>query len=104
MSVSTGDSITTPQSPTTIGGCALDLLENKEFCDVMFFVGPKGEKIECHKIFLIARSSVFKTMFSRRWDADRKELELPDVEPHAFKLLLKVKGTINITYWAFIYC
>ena len=87
---------TTQLCPATIGEFALKLLENKDFCDVIFIVGPKKDRIECHKLILIARSSVFETMFSRRWDADKKELELPDVEPRAFKLFLKVK---IITFW-----
>ena len=90
MSIVPANSTIKLSNPSTIGECALDSLENKEFCDVTFFVGPKKEEIDCHKLVLIFRSPVFKTMFSRRWDADRKEFELPDVEPWAFKLFLKV--------------
>ena len=79
-------------SPSTIAECALDLLLNQKYCDVTLIVGTVDqERIECHKFPLIARSSVFEAMFSGRWNGDKnQEFEIPDAEPHAFKLFLKV--------------
>ena len=70
----------------------LDSLDKNEFADVIFQVGPMGDEVYAHKLILCAGSSVFETMFNSRWNAAEKlqNVQLPDVEPVAFRLFLKV--------------
>nr|XP_018896904.1 PREDICTED: BTB/POZ domain-containing protein 2-like isoform X2 [Bemisia tabaci] len=67
------------------------LFENKLLCDVEFVVGSGAdtEKIPAHKLILAARSAVFFAMFSEKWSAESSEINVEDVEPAAFKQMLK---------------
>ena len=69
----------------------LHALKDQQHCDVTFLVGPSNEKIHCHQLFLKLRSTVFEAMFSDRWNAGNKEIEIPDVDPTTFHAFLKVR-------------
>ena len=66
------------------------LLTEQKHCDVTFLVGPSGERIQCHQLFLKARSPVFETMFSERWNEGKREIKIPDVDSATFMAFLKV--------------
>ncbi|KRT81158.1 BTB And C-terminal Kelch domain containing protein [Oryctes borbonicus] len=65
------------------------LLFNPLMSDVTFVVGAQKEKIPAHKFILSISSSVFEAMFYSLLANRSKEIELPDVEPAAFKNLLR---------------
>lgn len=71
----------------------LESLDKNEFADVIFQVGPMGDEVLAHKLILCAGSPVFETMFCSRWNTAEKlqSVQLPDVEPVAFRLFLKVR-------------
>jgi hypothetical protein len=90
------------------------LLDNHTFSDVTFLVGEFGERIPAHRLVLSLNSPVFEVMFNERWRSDcqkclkRKaaknggavnlnpnEIELPELDPTAFKYFLRV-GTCII--------
>lgn len=73
----------------------LRLLREEKHCDVTFVVGPSEERIQCHQIFLQARSPVFETMFSERWSEGSSEIQIPDVDPKTFRAFLEVSDTGN---------
>ena len=75
--------------PATAGDCFSKILHEEEFCDVNFLVGPSKEQIRAHRLFLMARSSMFRANFSGRWESG-EYIELPQFEPAAFKSFLKV--------------
>lgn len=65
------------------------LLFNPLMSDVTFIVGVQKERIPAHKFILSISSSVFEAMFYSLLANRSKEIELPDVEPVAFKNLLR---------------
>lgn len=73
---------------TNVGEDFLKLLEAGNNSDVTFFVD--GEKIKAHKTVLLARSAYFTTMFnSDMRETASGEIEVPDVDPDAFRGLLE---------------
>ena len=65
-------------------------VNNEEFSDVVFLVGPSKEVIRCNKFILCISSPVFETMFSTRWEPNEMEIQVPDVESGPFRAFLKV--------------
>ena len=66
----------------------LELLKDGKDSDLTLIVGPSQEKIACHQLILKTRSSVFRTMFSKRWthhdgggDKEKREISFPEIEP-----------------------
>jgi hypothetical protein len=75
------------------------LLDTNQFTDVSFMVGSglNSEVITAHRLVLTMYSSVFEAMFQGPLAANAGELiALPDIEPEAFKCLLKVYVYIYI--------
>jgi hypothetical protein len=74
------------------------LLDTNQFTDVSFMVGSglNSEVITAHRLVLTMYSSVFEAMFQGPLAANAGELiALPDIEPEAFKCLLKVYIVLN---------
>ncbi|XP_076359088.1 BTB/POZ domain-containing protein 6-B-like isoform X2 [Tachypleus tridentatus] len=67
------------------------MFNNELMSDVQFIVGPKGstQRIPAHKYILATGSSVFFAMFYGGLAEDKREIEIPDVEPAAFLTLLR---------------
>ena len=75
--------------PSRAAECFSKMLDDQQFCDVTFLVGPAEEEIKAHKSFLIARSEMFRVQFRGTWEnSDR--IALPQFKPHAFRSFLKV--------------
>ncbi|CAG7829855.1 unnamed protein product [Allacma fusca] len=72
----------------SVGEAYITFLRRQKNCDVTFVVGEEKRIIKCHKFFLMCRSPVFETMFSKNWD-NCGPIRLPDVEPGTFKLFLE---------------
>ncbi|XP_054153900.1 BTB/POZ domain-containing protein 9-like [Oppia nitens] len=66
----------------------VDLLMNAyDDCDVQFVVD--GQSIPAHKLFMRAKSQVFRSMFSGQWlESDGKPIEIRDTTPEAFKVMV----------------
>lgn len=81
-----------------INGKLKHLLSNELLTDVSFRVGGETEKneveiIKAHKFMLAMFSSVFEVMFMGSFvenTSANEPIELPDIQPLAFKTLLKV--------------
>lgn len=72
-----------------------NFFENTTSCDVMFIVG--GEKIPAYKNILSARSDVFAKMFKSDMKEKRTgQIEIVDIEPATFKLLLDFISCLKI--------
>ena len=67
------------------------MLNKALLADVNFIVGPgpAQRRIPAHKNMLVAGSSVFYAMFCGGLPEDKNEVMIPDVEPDAFRNLLK---------------
>ncbi|KAK3554644.1 hypothetical protein QTP70_030006 [Hemibagrus guttatus] len=67
------------------------MFNNEHMADVHFIVGPPGatQKIPAHKYVLAVGSSVFSAMFYGDLAEGDHEIQIPDVEPAAFLILLK---------------
>ncbi|EEC15006.1 topoisomerase TOP1-interacting protein BTBD1, putative [Ixodes scapularis] len=68
------------------------MLRNELMSDVRFLVGPKGaaQSVPAHKYVLATGSSVFYAMFYGGLAAPPgQDIEIPDVEPAAFLVLLR---------------
>lgn len=65
----------------------LNLLNSGLDSDVKLIVGTEKKHINAHKIILKSGSPVFRDMFT----AGQEEIDIPDVEPKNFELLLKVR-------------
>ena len=68
------------------------MLKNDLLADVYFTVGSDSStqrRIPAHKCILVTGSSVFYAMFCGSLAEKKKEITIPDVEPHAFINLLK---------------
>ena len=84
-----GSSTKQPYFPSDDGlqGDYLKLLQNGNNADVCFSV--KGVKIKAHKTILSARSKYFASMFGSRTKENLSgQVEVPDVDPAAFRGLL----------------
>lgn len=68
----------------------IEYLFNKDLLsDVTFIVGLEQKRIPAHKFVLSIGSVVFCAMFNGNFDSGKIEIEVPDIEPHAFMMLLK---------------
>ena len=89
---SSGHPVTTTASsfiPSRAVECFSKMLDDQQFCDVTFLVGPAAQEIKAHKLFLIARSEMFRAQFRGSWEnSDR--IALPQFKPRAFRSFLKV--------------
>ena len=73
----------------TLTECHIYMLTNHIACDINLLVGPEKERIPAHKNVLIARSSVFESMFTGSFSTS-DELILFDTDPVIFKHILKL--------------
>lgn len=70
--------------------CNRQMLEQQFACDVHFVVGEERERQGAHRYMLVSRSPVFAAMFHGSWhEPSDKDIEVPDVEPAAFRQLLR---------------
>ena len=79
------------------------MLNKALLADVHFIVGSESTHIAAHRCMLAAGSSVFYAMFLGGLAEDEKEVTIPDVEPEAFRNLLKwvldrIPDSIRIAY------
>ncbi|XP_065214348.1 speckle-type POZ protein-like [Planococcus citri] len=89
------DIIPTDLPPCTLLDDLSQLFENQEFCDVTICV--KGEEFKAYKGILSARSAVFKAMFQHGMkESQNNRVEITDVEPEAFRELLRYVYTGNL--------
>ncbi|CAG7818633.1 unnamed protein product [Allacma fusca] len=58
--------------------------------DVLFLVGRQKQPFLVHSFLLTIVSDVFRVFFTPSWHSD--VVEINDVEPSAFKILMQVKG------------
>ncbi|XP_062851797.1 BTB/POZ domain-containing protein 6-A [Trichomycterus rosablanca] len=67
------------------------MFNNEHMADVHFVVGPPGatQKVPAHKYVLAVGSSVFSAMFYGDLAEGESEIQIPDVDPAAFLVLLK---------------
>lgn len=86
------------------------LLENKEFCDVEFLLGPNELKIEAHLALVTSRSKYLATVIRQQKTAKEKTLcsgdkkksdtliqvRLPEAVPEAFEMVLNYIYTDKI--------
>jgi BTB/POZ domain-containing protein 1/2 len=71
------------------------LFESQENSDVTFLVGEEREEITAHRFILIMASPVFEAMFRSNWTEalTQNSIEIPDIEPLAFRRLLRFAYT-----------
>jgi BTB/POZ domain-containing protein 1/2 len=71
------------------------LFETQENSDVIFHVGEGKEEITAHRFILIMASPVFEAMFRSNWaeSSISDPIEIPDIEPLAFRRLLRFAYT-----------
>ncbi|XP_052802975.1 BTB/POZ domain-containing protein 6-like [Mya arenaria] len=79
------------QSEKTQGQCLNEMLQHEVLADVEFVVGggKKTEVIKAHKVILASRSAAFFTMFMRDERKDCGQIIVDDIEPTAFKTILR---------------
>lgn len=66
------------------------LFQTKKFCDVTFVVGTEREEIPAHLAIVSTRNDVLaKTFDSDMIEKKKSRVEIPDIEPNVFKLLLR---------------
>ncbi|KAI5108418.1 BTB/POZ domain-containing protein 6-B isoform X1 [Silurus meridionalis] len=89
---STGETNTQPEhTHTNLRDRNAVMFNNEHMADVHFTVGPPGatQKVPAHKYVLAVGSSVFSAMFYGDLAEGDSEIQIPDVEPAAFLILLK---------------
>uniref|UniRef100_A0A914YW42 BTB domain-containing protein n=1 Tax=Panagrolaimus superbus TaxID=310955 RepID=A0A914YW42_9BILA len=71
------------------------LFESQDNSDVTFHVGEEKEEITAHRFILILSSPVFEAMFRSNWTEalTQNAIEIPDIEPLAFRRLLRFAYT-----------
>ena len=69
--------------------CITYMYENEVLCDVKFKVGGQGELIKGHRLILASRSPVFEKMFFGSLPETTSPIIIPDIEPAAFRSLLR---------------
>ncbi|KAK3606153.1 hypothetical protein CHS0354_010786 [Potamilus streckersoni] len=78
------------------------LVNNKEFSDIKFLVGPNRKVIYAHKCILSSRCMVFKAMFtdqaSKSGGMDKEtQLPFPDMSPDVFLAVLEFIYSNTVT-------
>ncbi|RXG71584.1 BTB/POZ domain-containing protein 6-A [Armadillidium vulgare] len=80
---------------------ASKVLDSGQWSDCVFIVGTEGRQ-EAHKLILAMASPVFEAMFyGSLADKDEKPIEILDVQPQAFRALLKYLYTDEINFLSF---
>ena len=74
------------KSPTE---CNKHALNNELYTDIEFTVGKEKEAIKAHKYVLATRSPVFEKMFFGALPESTSPITITDVEPEAFRNLLR---------------
>lgn len=71
------------------------LYEKQDNFDVTFLVGEEKEEITAHRFVLIMASPVFEAMFTSTWSesSTKDPIEIPDIEPLAFRRLMRFAYT-----------
>ena len=85
--------------PSTAQECFSKILEDEQFCDITFLLGPSKEQVKAHQSFLMARSAMLRANLSDEWGAKDSIIELPQFDPPAFKSFLKVSLIITLSSW-----
>ena len=83
------------------------MLNNGLLADVVFLVGSGSpQRIPAHKYMLAAGSSVFYAMFYGELAENKKEITIPDVEPQAFRNMLKwvMAQYTDLSYTVELWC
>nr|XP_022311291.1 BTB/POZ domain-containing protein 6-like [Crassostrea virginica] len=65
------------------------MLDNQLYCDVKFKVGKAGKFMSAHKYVLASRSPVFAVMFNGGLPETSGVIEVSDIEPDVFDILLR---------------
>lgn len=85
---SEGDSLDW-QSDKSLAECNNLMLSDQIMCDVTFCVGKESKVIKAHKYVLGSRSSVFFAMLFGTLAETKAKIQIPDIEPDIFEILLK---------------
>ncbi|KAL3521134.1 hypothetical protein ACH5RR_019283 [Cinchona calisaya] len=81
--------------PSDMGKNLKYLLESEVGCDITFHVGD--EAFKAHKLILAARSPVFRAQFfGLIGDPNKEKVELADIEPSIFKVMLQFIYSDNL--------
>ncbi|GFS00749.1 BTB/POZ domain-containing protein 19-like [Elysia marginata] len=75
------------------------LINNKDFSDVKFIIGPKQKHIFAHRCILSARCAVFRAMFAEKSNPGEKDIPfvLSDMSPDIFLAMLEFIYTNCVT-------
>ncbi|XP_053373266.1 BTB/POZ domain-containing protein 6-like [Mercenaria mercenaria] len=74
------------------------MLQDGTLCDVTFLVGnEKKEEVKAHKFILVSRSPVFYAMFCGSLAESNHTIQVPDIEPEIFRVLLRFIYTEDCT-------
>ena len=65
------------------------MINQEEFSDVCFLLGPQRERIYGHRVLLSAGSDVFKAMLFGELRESGNEIVVPDISPSAFLIMMK---------------
>ncbi|RWS19972.1 BTB/POZ domain-containing protein 2-like protein, partial [Leptotrombidium deliense] len=72
------------------------VLYRETLADIHFLVGKEAESIPAHKFILSVGSAVFNAMFNGKMATTEENIRLPDVEPPAFRALLRFLYTDEV--------
>ncbi|KAI6238186.1 BTB domain-containing protein [Aphelenchoides fujianensis] len=92
---SNGGSVPPASSSSSIADRVAQTLESERLSDVVFIVGTERKPIHAHKYVLSIASEVFTAMFHNPGfqqplgPEERQKVEIPDIEPSIFRLVLK---------------
>ncbi|BFZ17104.1 hypothetical protein BsWGS_20143 [Bradybaena similaris] len=75
------------------------LINNPEYSDLKFYIGPNRKIIYAHRCIMSARCVVFKAMLAEKSNSDEKDVPyvLPDVSPAIFLAMLEFIYTNCVT-------
>ncbi|XP_046584869.1 BTB/POZ domain-containing protein 3-like [Haliotis rubra] len=74
----------------------LHMLETESLTDLSFRVGEERETVKAHKYILVSRSCVFNRMLCGPMP-EKKEVEIPDIDPAIFRSLIRFLYTNDVT-------
>ncbi|KAL5018964.1 hypothetical protein ScPMuIL_004686 [Solemya velum] len=77
------------RSGKSFSECSKYMFEHQIAFDVTFLVGEYRQEIQAHKFVLISRSLVFETMLCGPLAETYEAIPVPDIEPDAFKTMLR---------------
>ncbi|KAJ8313544.1 hypothetical protein KUTeg_008105 [Tegillarca granosa] len=84
------------QSDKSLAECNSRMLTDQIMCDVTFCVGKDSKVFKAHKYILGSRSSVFFAMLFGTMAETKSKIQIPDIEPDIFEILLKFLYTDQI--------